>query len=402
MSEAADDPVAWDVAARVAARVGGRDPFASSYLYESLQPDFEELTDLAEGLVTAATGLHPQSGPARARVTDRAGWVDANIASFRRLLRPVLSRLGDKLAETSDTPLGRLVRPVGRTVTGAQLGSLLGWMSTRVLGQYDLLLMEDDRPEEQDLVYYVGPNILALEKRFAFPPREFRLWIALHEVTHRAQFTGVPWMREHFISLVEGSVAATDPDPKRFVDALWKATDLIRKGRNPLDDGLMALLATPEQAAVLDKVQGLMSLLEGHGDVTMDRAALDHIPNADRFSRVLRQRRAEVRGPVKLLQQVIGLDAKMRQYEAGERFIAAVEMAGGPALLARAWEAPERLPSYDEIKDPLLWIDRMRRTPVSGWAGAAVAGATAEAATAAATAATAAAAAAAAASAVGL
>lgn len=243
-------------------------------------------------------------------------------------------------------------------------------MSTRVLGQYDLLLMEEERPEDQDIVYYVGPNVLALEKRFAFPPREFRLWIALHEVTHRAQFTGVPWMREHFLRLVEGSVSAADPDPKRFLEAIRKAVDMVAHGRNPLDDGIMALLATPEQAEVLDRVQGLMSLLEGHGDITMDRAATDRIPSADRFSRVLRQRRQELRGPARLLQQAIGLDAKLRQYEAGERFIQAVEASGGPALLARVWEAPDRLPSLDEIKDPDRWMRRIRETPVSGWLAA--------------------------------
>jgi coenzyme F420 biosynthesis associated uncharacterized protein len=359
--------VAWDVAAKVAARVAGRDPFASSYLYGSLQPDFDELTAEAEELVTRETGLRPLTGPARARVTDRAGWVDANIASFRRLLRPILNRLEDKLAETGSQGIGRYIQPVGRVVTGAQLGTLLGWMSTRVLGQYDLLLMEEERPEDQDLVYFVGPNILGLEKRFAFPPREFRLWIALHEVTHRAQFTGVPWLRDHFLSLVEGSVLAADPDPRRFVEAIFRAIEMVRQGRNPLDDGLMALLATPEQAEVLAQVQGLMSLLEGHGDITMDRAGADRIPNAERFSQVLRQRRQDVKGPMKLLQQAIGLDAKLRQYEAGERFIRAVEAAGGPALLARVWEAPERLPTIDEIDNPVRWIDRMRRTPVSGW-----------------------------------
>jgi coenzyme F420 biosynthesis associated uncharacterized protein len=363
------DPVAWDLAAKVAARVAGRDPFASSYLYESLQPDFDELTAEAEELVAAETGLRPLTGPARARVTDRAGWVQANIASFRRLLRPVLQRLEEKLSLSASSPVGRMVQPVGRVVTGAQLGTLLGWMSTRVLGQYDLLLMEEDRPEDQDIVYYVGPNILALEKRFAFPPREFRLWIALHEVTHRAQFTGVPWMRAHFLSLVEGSVAAADPDPRRFLEAIFRAIDLVRQGRNPLDDGLMALLATPEQAAVLEQVQGLMSLLEGHGDITMDRAAADRIPGAERFSRVLRQRRQESRGAARLLQQAIGLEAKMRQYEAGERFIAAVEAAGGTDLFRRVWEAPERLPSLAEIREPVQWIDRMRRTPVAAVAG---------------------------------
>ncbi len=140
---AGPDPVAWDVAARVSARVAGRDRFAGTPGYATLAPDFEELTALAEELVADATGLRPLTGPARARVTDRAGWVGANIASFRRLLRPVLERLGSRLASTASSPVGRVVQPVGSTVTGAQLGALLGWMSTRVLGQYDLLLMEE-------------------------------------------------------------------------------------------------------------------------------------------------------------------------------------------------------------------------------------------------------------------
>ena len=354
------DPVAWDLAARVAARVAGRDRFAGTSQYASLAPDFEELTAVAEDLVADATGLRSLAGPARARVTDRAGWVDANIASFRRLLRPVLSRLGERLAKTSATPFGRVVQPVGSAVTGAQLGALLGWMSTRVLGQYDLLLIEEERPDDQDIVYYVGPNILSLEERFGFPPREFRLWIALHEVTHRAQFTGVPWMREHFLGLVESTVAAADPDPKRFLEAIKKAVDLVRQGRNPLDDGIMALLATPEQARTLDQVQGMMSLLEGHGDITMDRAGAGRIPNAERFGRVLRQRRQEAKGAAKLLQQAIGLDAKLRQYELGERFIEAVEAAGGPELLARVWEGPDRLPTIEEVRDPASWIGRMQ------------------------------------------
>jgi coenzyme F420 biosynthesis associated uncharacterized protein len=347
------DPVAWDLAEKVAVRVAGRDPFAESYHYQSLQPDFDELTAEAEELVAACTGLRSLAGPARARVVDRGGWVRANIASFRRLLRPLTERLGPKMA-------GGPIAPVGRVVAGAEVGAMLGWMSTRVLGQYDLLLVESEAPEQQDLVYYVGPNVLSLEKRFAFPPREFRLWLALHEVTHRAQFTGIPWMREHFLGLVEGSLAAVDPDPKRFLAALRRAVEEVRAGRNPLDEGgLVALLASPEQQAVLQQVQGLMSLLEGHGDVTMDRAGADRIPNAERFQRVLRQRRNAMSPLARQVQKLVGLEAKLKQYEQGERFIAAVEAVGGPALLDRAWERPEHLPSVQEIRQPQSWIDRV-------------------------------------------
>jgi len=349
------DPVAWDLAERVAVRVGGREPLAESYLYDSLQPDFEELTAQAEGLVADVTGLRSLIGPARARVTDREGWAKANVASFRRLLRPVLDKVGPRL---NASPFA----PVSRNVAAVQMGTLLGWMSTRVLGQYDLLLIEGEDEENQDVVYYVGPNVLSLEKRFGFPPREFRLWLALHEVTHRAQFTGVAWMRPHFLALVERTLGGIDPDPRRFMEALKRAVDQMRAGHNPLDDGgLVALIAGEEQHAALQQVQGLMSLLEGHGDVTMNRAGAGLVPNADRFHRTLHQRRNEVKGSAKLAQKLLGLDAKMKQYEQGERFIEAVERAGGRELFDQIWLGPEQLPDLSEIREPQRWIARVRQ-----------------------------------------
>ena len=346
-------PVDWQLAERVASRVAGTDPFAESYHWDSLGPDFDELTQEAEAMVAEATGLTSLAGPARARVTDRAGWVAANIESFQRLLRPLTDKVGPSLEKGA-------LAPLTRRVAGAEVGMLLGWMSTRVLGQYDLLVIEDENPEDQDIVYYVGPNVLALEKRFAFPPREFRLWLALHEVTHRAQFTGIEWMRPHFLSLVQGTVDTLDPDPARFVEALRRAFDEISSGRNPLDEGGLAhLLAGPDQRAVLDRMSGLMSLLEGHGDVTMDRAGADRIPSAERFGRVLRQRRQQVSGMARMAQRLIGLEAKMNQYQQGEEFIAAVESVGGTALLDRAWIGAENLPTMAEIREPALWVDRV-------------------------------------------
>ena len=345
--------VDWSLAEKVAVRAAGREPFAESYHYGSLTSDFAELTALAEEQVAAATGLRSLAGPARARVTDRQGWVRANIDSFQRLLRPITDRLEDTMAAS---PLA----PVARRAAGAEVGLVLGWMSSRVLGQYDLLVVEDERPEDQDIVYFVGPNVIGLEKRFAFPPREFRHWLALHEVTHRAQFTGIPWMRQHFLGLVQETVSAVDPDPKRFLDALGRLAGDLRAGKKPLDDGgLMAVLATPEQRLVLDQVAGLMSLLEGHGDVTMDRAGADQIPSAARFGQVLRERRQQGNAAARMLQRLIGLEAKMKQYEQGERFIEAVEREGGTELLDQAWVEPANLPSIAEIREPATWIARV-------------------------------------------
>jgi len=358
------EPVAWDLAERVALRVAGREPLEDSYLYASLHADFEELTAQAEAMVEAETGLRSLAGPARARVTNRQGWVLANVASFERLLRPVTIRLSASLEQGG--ALGAPMAKVGRSVAGTQVGLLLGWMSTRVLGQYDQLLIEEESPEEQDIVYYIGPNVLALEQRYGFPPQEFRLWLALHEVTHRSQFTGVPWMRGHFLALVEQTLAGVDPDPHRLLEALRRATEQVRAGHNPLDDGgLLSLLAGPEQYEAIQQVGGMMSLLEGHGDVTMNRAGADRIPSAGRFNRVLHQRRRQ-RGPVRVLSTLVGIEAKMRQYEAGERFIAAVEEAGGPELLATVWTAPAMLPSMPEIRDPATWIERARAGAPAG------------------------------------
>ncbi len=347
------DPVDWDLARRVATRVARRQPFSQSYWSPELVADFDRFTAQAEDLVAETTGLRSHSGAARARVTDREGWIDANLLTFQRMMGPLLDKLGPKMSAGA-------MAGVGRKVAGAELGVLLGWMSARVLGQYDLLIVEDDDADEQDIVYYVGPNLVGLERRFAFPPEQFRLWLALHEVTHRAQFTGVPWLRPYFLGLVQQAFDSVDPDPERFISALRRAMDARKTGEDPLaDGGMTALLATPEQRVVLDKIAGLMSLLEGHGDVTMDRAGGDLIPGSHRFSSVLRQRRQASKGMVKLLQRLIGLDAKIRQYEQGERFIAAVEGVGGTELLDRVWEEPERLPTIAEIRDPSLWIDRV-------------------------------------------
>ncbi len=381
--------VDWEFARSVAQRVSGDDTFFDSYHAASLGEDLLELTVQAEGLVEAETGLVSAAGPARAKVTDRLGWVDANLASFERLMRPLIGRLneaadddattdddpaagsgqGDDLAarlEAFLAPVGRAMSTVGNTVgpkvAGAELGVLLGWMSSRVLGQYDLLIAEDDRPTDQDWVYYVGPNMLTLEKRYGFPPQEFRLWIAVHECTHRAQFTGVPWLRPYFLSLVNELLDSVEPDPKKFFDALSDAVAEARSGEgSPLKDGgITALLSTPEQRATMKKVSGLMSLLEGHGDITMDRATVDRIPSQARFARVMSQRRKNASPLTRIIQRLTGLEAKLAQYEEGESFVRAVEAAGGRALFDTVWSEPEALPSIDEIREPQLWIDRIR------------------------------------------
>lgn len=343
----------WDLARTIAAKVNRNEPEVLGEDRIRMDADFEEFTALAEELVGAETGLRSLDGAARGRVADRSDWVDANIRSFQRLLKPMLEQMEDNM----DGPFSA----VGPKVAGAELGMLLGWMSTRVLGQYDLLVIEDENPEQQDIVYYVGSNVAALEKRFAFPERDFRLWLALHEVTHRAQFTGVPWMREHFLGLVNSTMEEVDPDPQRFIDGLRRALVAKKAGEDPLaDGGLTAVFASEKQRESLEQIGGLMSLLEGHGDVTMDRAGEGVVVNAERFGRVLRQRRQNASKFVALIQRLAGLEAKMKQYAQGEAFIEAVEDHGGRDLIDRVWEGPTMLPLLAEIREPDQWISRMQ------------------------------------------
>lgn len=352
-------PVDWAVAQRTATRVAGREPLAASYHYDGLVADFAEATAEAEQLVAEVTGLRSSTGPARARVVDRAGWVGANVATFERLLQPITDRYLERMSDRSGWRAvpGR----VARRAAGVEVGLVLGWIATRVLGQYDLLISEDEHPDDQDLIYYVGPNVLALEKRFGFPPSQFRLWLALHEVTHRAQFTGVPWLREHFLSLVRHSLEMVEPDPKRFLDALSRAADQVRSGQSPLDDGGVAtMFAGPEQRDLFDRIGGLMSLLEGHGDVTMNRAGAGRVPMADLFASTLRDRRRQATGVAKAAQRLLGLDAKMKQYRQGEAFIEHIEAARGLQAMDLAWQGPEWLPTLAEIRMPKEWLERVR------------------------------------------
>lgn len=346
------DPIDWNVAGKLAAKLAGSEPFATSYHASSLQPDFEEFTEEAEELVAEATGLRSTDGPARARVTTRQQWTACNVASFQRLLRPLTDRLGQRM--------DGMFAPASRILAGVEVGTLLGWMSKRVLGQYDLMVAPDDNPIDQDVVYYVGANVLSIEKKFGFPPREFRLWLAIHEVTHRAQFTGVPWMRAHYLGLLKTTLESADPDPKHLIEALKRAAGSLADGKNPLSDGgIVTLLANPTQRIALEDVGGLMSLLEGHGDITMDRAGGERIPSASRFSQALSERRNEVNGAAKVVRQAIGMEAKLLQYREGERFIETVERTRGASYFDRVWESVDRLPSLAEIRDPERWIRRI-------------------------------------------
>ena len=338
----------WDSAVSIARRFAGKYPLEGTYHEARLARQAPLLVERATALVSAETGLEAPGRPEVA-VVSRAEWVENNIASFSALMAPLTDRIGE------DRRLGSGV--AGR-VMSAELGAVLGFLSRRVLGQYELVLPTSDGGHG-DTVMFVGANVLAMERKFEFRPSEFRFWVALHESTHRLQFQGVPWLRSYFLGLVEELVKASKPEPGRLGRLADEVRMAAEEGRPLVDSqGLFGLLATPDQRDVINRVQALMCLLEGHGHVVMDRIGERELVSQARMSRILASRRNDPR--TAMFMRLVGLEMKMQQYELGAKFIAGVERQAGWSALDAAWLRPSNLPTLDEIDDPVSWLYRVR------------------------------------------
>jgi coenzyme F420 biosynthesis associated uncharacterized protein len=339
------DAVPWPFAGRVAGLIAGGHPLADSYHADQLTSELRSVVSRANALVMAETGLALPGDPEVVLVS-RQEWVERNIASFRHILAP---------AEQLIVESNEISAAVGRRIVAAETGALLGFLSRRVLGQYELVLPTGD---DGDSIAFVGSNILAMERTHQLRPSEFRMWIALHEAAHRAQFLGVPWMRGHFLSLVERMVSAAQPSRVHRARLLFdRAVTSRRSGNGFIDEkGLMGLFASPEQTEVLDEIQGLMCLLEGHGHVVMDRIGGRILTSQARMAALLKARRSDPKTAAFF--RLTGLEMKVRQYELGERFVLAVEREAGWSALDRAWIGPEFIPHASEIEDPARWLAR--------------------------------------------
>ena len=344
--------VDWGLAEKVANQIANRAPFNDASYLKGLNESFNGFTASAEKLVETSTGLKSFSGEAKAKVVDRSGWIRANFSSLKRLLKPIL-------AENSE--INKL--SISSRIAALEIGAVLGWMSTRVLGQYDLLVLDNEDLNDQDLVYYVGPNICAIERRYAFDPDGFRLWLAIHELTHRAQFTGVPWMREHYLSLVKKLLQEVQTDTN---ESTKKNNSQLELSKDPVssrlsDFKISNFFTSMDQNDSINDIAALMTLLEGHGDVIMSRAGKGHVRNQERFEKVVSQRRKSATGVTKIFQKLIGIEAKLAQYEEGEEFIFTIEESEGIDFLNMVWEHPDNLPKLEEIKNPNLWISRIKK-----------------------------------------
>ncbi len=337
----------WEQAVRVASRMTGSYPLEGTYHEARFALQAPQMVMRATALVEEETGLHAP-GVAEVAVVSRKEWVENNIGSFAVLVRPAEERLA------AHSGIGA---KIASRITAAELGAVLGLLSRRVLGQYELVLPKADG-SDGDTVMFVGSNILAMERQHEFRPNEFRFWVALHEATHRLQFLGVPWMKEYFLSLVDELVRASTPQKGTLSRIANDLAAAARAGEPLVDEaGLFGVFATPSQRQAIDRVQALMSLLEGHGHVVMDRIGARELVTQDRMSQVLKARRQDPR--TAMFMRLVGLEMKMRQYDDGAKFIAGVERHAGWSALDQAWLSSGHLPTLDEIKNPVLWLERM-------------------------------------------
>jgi coenzyme F420 biosynthesis associated uncharacterized protein len=337
--------VDWDTASETGRRVSGGVPPTSAADRARLREDLAELVPRAQDLVSALTSLRTDGDGSRPWVMSRGEWIGANLNGLQRLLEPLARRL---------VPEGASRSGIKRKALGAQIGGLLGYVSKKVLGQYDPFLPPDD----QGLIYFVGPNLVETERRFGLGQRDFRLWVALHETTHRLQFGGTPWLRGYLEDQIGGYLATVQVDTRQLLEQLRRALDEIRSGTAPKGLNGVLLLLTPEQRELFKKMQATMSLLEGHASWVMNEVGRSTIHDLDRMRRTLKQRR-QAGGMERSFQRAIGFDQKVRQYDAGEAFVRSVVDRVGVEGFNRVWERAEHLPTIDEIASPERWIARV-------------------------------------------
>ena len=341
--------VDWDLAAATAGALSKSGPAVSYEQAMQVVSELRTLTDEAAGHVASYTGLTSQVEVPPVKVVDRKDWAAVNIAGLKQVIGPLVTRL------SGDKQPGAFADAIGSRVTGVQAGTVLAYLSGRVLGQYEVFSGEPGQ------LLLNAPNIVEVERKINADPRDFRLWVCLHEVTHRTQFTAVPWMRGYFLGEVQAFVDASQNGGEHILERL-------RRGVATMSDALqnensrssvLDIVQTPGQKAVLDRLTALMTLLEGHAEFVMDGVGPEVIPSVESIRNKFNQRRESGNPLEKAIRRLLGIEVKMRQYAEGRKFVHGVVERVGMDGFNKIFSSPLTLPRLDELGDPDAWVARV-------------------------------------------
>jgi coenzyme F420 biosynthesis associated uncharacterized protein len=363
LSSQASSLINWDLAASTAARLAPAGPVLNHAAIGDAVDSLRRLADASVEHVHEITGLEAARNlrDSTVLVVDRASWAKANTQSFAVMLKPAM----EKMLESRRGSLSPAAASVSGAITGSQLGAVLAFLSSKVLGQYDpfAALAEGSTAPSGGRLLLVAPNIVAVERELNVAPEDFRLWVCLHEQTHRVQFAAAPWLRHHMLEQIDELsghlLGNVDSLMERATAAARSLKDRTANGNTPGRGAILDLLQDPEEKAAISHLTAVMSLLEGHANVVMDAVDASIVPSV----KTIRQRfndRGKDRGVIeKFIRSLLGLDAKMRQYSDGARFVRAVVEVAGMDGFNRVWESADHLPTEPEIHDAKLWLERM-------------------------------------------
>jgi coenzyme F420 biosynthesis associated uncharacterized protein len=371
------DVVDWSAAQRVGELIAGSPPFGGVRA-ASVEPLAREFA----GRVGDYSGLQVSGELPALELVDRPGWIAANLRGMQPMLAPLTDAMG-----SSGGFLAGPMRSASGLLMGVQVGALAGMLSQRVLGQYDLALLD---ASVKPRLLLLAPNLAQAAQTLNVDREELVLWVSIHEITHAVQFSGAPWLREYLggmlKELIEGlqvtltgkssdedgeDGSSTDNGRNSWIPNLSlpklpdqaELRDMIERARR---GELLRLTLGEDRWALVERMQAAMSLIEGHAEHVMDEIGADVLPSLPRLRAAMNHRRENRGLPWRVLERLLGLELKMKQYETGRRFCDAIVADGGPQALALAWKGPQELPTPAELEQPALWIARVAGASPAG------------------------------------